>query len=71
MGNFKFKNSYTLHFLLCVVFGVVISWLMMGYIQLEFNPLNWSKDSREGFVFIIISVIALSFPMAGVITPPD
>jgi hypothetical protein len=32
---------------------------------------NWGKGLREGFVFIIVGIIALSFPMAGLIKTFD
>ena len=61
------KNSeYALYFLLCVVVGIVMSWLLIGYLQLELNPMNWSENLRKDSVFIAVGIIALSLPIAGI-----
>ena len=66
MSNTTFKRA-----LLLTIISWVIIYFGISYISLEFNPLNYDKDTRFGFVLLFISAFVLSFPVSTLIELRD
>lgn len=49
----------TIHFIV-----MVLVYLSFSFILLEFNPINWSKDSRVSLIFIYFFSIGISIPVS-------
>ena len=60
-------KSYVLYFLLGLVILLALTYVCFAFVLLDFNAFNWAQKTRGGFIFVEISILALSIPVSKLI----
>ena len=67
MNKLSKNKSYALYFVL----GLVILWLLayvcFAFVLAELNPSKWEQSISGGYVFAMVSILALSLPISQLI----
>jgi hypothetical protein len=67
MSKLSKNKSPALHFVLSLVILWVLAYVCFAFVLAELNPFKWEQSIRGGYVFAMVSILTLSFPISQII----
>lgn len=71
MSKLSKNKSYALYFVLGLVILWILTYVCFAFVLAELNPLKWEQSVRCEYVFAMVSILALSFPISQIIKAND
>ncbi len=67
MNKLSKNKSYALYFVLGLVVLWILAYVCFAFVLAELNPFKWEQSIRGGYVFTMVSILAISFPTSQII----
>jgi len=67
MSKLSKNKSYALYFVLGLVILWILAYVCFSFVLAELNPFKWEQSMRGGYVFVMVSILAISFPISQLI----
>ena len=67
MSKKRNYKSYALYFVLGLVILWILAYVCFAFVLAELNPFKWEQSIRGGYVFAVVSILVLSFPISQLI----
>ena len=60
-------RSYALYFVLGLFILWILAYICFAFVLAELNPFKWEQSIRGGYIFAMVSITAISFPISQII----